>query len=221
MWFNVGNKFDGQLQLFMQDIANSLKYTERTGMNVTGEYSVMGDDVWPFYHGHSYPERFCDHAIEFDRSPATSMITGYTWAGYHRDGNNHTVGDVFSDINDTLFRIDCEVISEIIYRLAIPKIQVNITRPIENSFYLGNRWLSALQKRTVICGPIEITADVDSDAGIDRVEFYVDNKLKKTDTEEPFNYRWMLSVPFKHLIKVVAYDTNGNYGDDEIYVWNG
>jgi len=211
MSFNVGNKRDEPLMKFMQNVAQELKYTERTGIGITGEYSVYGTESWRFYSGHNYPERYCEHAIEFDRWP---------FPGYHRDGNNHNLGDVFSEINDTLYRVDCEVIAEIILRLTVTKLQVNITRPIENSFYLGNRLLSsALPRSTIICGPIEVTADVDSDIVIDRVEFYIDNKLAKMDTSEPYSYMWIVSLPLKHTIKVVTYDINGNYGDDEIQVW--
>ena len=209
MSFNVGNKRDEPLMKFMQNVAQELNYTERTGIGITGEYSVFGTEGYRFYRGHKYPERYCEHAIEFDRWP---------FPGYHRDGNNHTAGDVFSDINDTLYRVDCEVIAEIILRLTVPKLQITITTPESNSFYLRNKRLFTLPRSTIICGPIDITVDVNSDAGIDRVEFYIDNKLKTVDTTEPYSCKWMPLIPFKHAIKAVVYDANGNYADDEILI---
>jgi hypothetical protein len=210
MSFNVGHKQDIPLMKFMQKVAKELKYTERTGIGITGEDSVYGEETYVFYHGHRYPERYCRHAIEFDRFP---------YPGYHRDGNDHTKGDVFSDINDTLFRVDCEVIAEIILRLTVPKLQVKITKPMENSLYYKDRRLFTLFKNTIIYGPTDITVDIDSDAGIDKVEFYIDGDLKKTDNAEPYTYRWRALRSFKHTIKAVAYDTNGNYADDEIQVF--
>jgi hypothetical protein len=114
MSFNVGHKRDDALMKFMQNVARELKYTERTSIGITGEYSVYGTEGWRFYRSHKYPERYCEHAIEFDRWP---------YPGYHRDGNNHTAGDVFSKINDALYRVDCEVIAEIILRLTITKMK--------------------------------------------------------------------------------------------------
>ncbi|GEM_PF-2575259 len=115
MSFNVGHKRDDALMKYMQDVARELDYTERTGIGITGEPSVYGTEGYRFYHGHHYPERYCKHAIEFDRWP---------FPGYHRDGNNHNLGDVFSEINDTLYIADCEVIAEIIFRLTVVKITV-------------------------------------------------------------------------------------------------
>ena len=76
MSFNVAHKRDDALMKYMQDVARELNYTERTGIGITGEYSVFGYEGWRFYRGHRYPERYCEHAIEFDRWP---------YPGYHRD----------------------------------------------------------------------------------------------------------------------------------------
>jgi len=210
MSFNVGSELDDPLMKYMQRIAQELHYTERTGIGITGEYSVYGTESYVFYHGHHYPERYCEHAIEYDRFP---------YPGYHRDGKNHTQGDVFSEINDTLFRVDCEVIAETILRLTVPNLHVTIVSPEENSFYLRNLRLFSLPRNTVIYGPMEITADIDSDADIERVEFYFNGKLMKTATSEPYSYRWSPLKSFMYTIKVVAYDSNGNYADDEIQVF--
>jgi len=162
-----------------------------------------------FFHGHKYPERYCEHAIEFDR---------YPFPGYHRDGNNHTTGDSFNIINDTLFRVDSEVIAEIVIRLINSKLNVEVTRPIEKSFYLRNQRLFSLPRNTIIFGPIDVTVNITADAEIDEVDFYIDNKLKKTDTTEPYTFRWRPLKLFRQTIKVVAYDKNGNYAEDEIKV---
>ena len=107
MQFNVGHPRDKDLQAFMQNVASGLQYTKRTKIGLSGDYYAYGLESFVFYHGHRYPERYCKHAIEFDRWP---------YPGYHRDGANHTKGDVFSEINDTLYRVDCEVVSEICLR---------------------------------------------------------------------------------------------------------
>ena len=92
MSINVGHPRDDSLMKYIQNIARELQYTERTGIGIIGEYSIWANDASAFFHGHRYPERYCKHAIEFDR---------YPYPGYQRDGNNHSLGDTFSIINDT------------------------------------------------------------------------------------------------------------------------
>ncbi len=43
-----------------------------------------------------------------------------------------------------------------------------------------------------------------------RVEFYVDNALIATSTIPPFNERWMIATPGRHVIYVTAFDSAGN-----------
>lgn len=210
MSFNVAHKRDDTLMKYMQSIAQELNYTERTGIGITGGYSVYGTEGYRFYHGHKYPARYCKHAIEFDRFP---------YPGYHRDGSNHTKGDVFTEINDTLFQVDCEVIAEIIMRLTVPKLQVKIVSPEPNSFYLNNLRLFPLLRRTIVYGPMKIDVDIESENEIDRAEFYIDGKQKKIVTDEPFTYSCRDLKCFMQSIKVVVYDKNGNYADDEIEIF--
>ena len=209
MSFNVGHPRDDSLMRYMHNIARELQYTERTGIGIIGEYSIWANDVAAFFHGHRYPERYCKHAIEFDRFP---------YPGYQRDSNNHTGGDSFNSINDTLFRVDAEVIAEIILRLINSKLKVEITRPLEKSLYLRNLHILSLPRNTFLLGPIDITADIATESEIEKVEFYIDGKLKKTITDEPFTYRWRSFKLLKHTIKVVAYDKEGYYAEDEVLV---
>jgi hypothetical protein len=99
------------------------------------------------------------------------------------------------------------------------KIMVNITRPLSNSFYLRNFRLFRLPRTTVVYGPIIIAAKVTADAKVDRVEFYIDGKLRKTDSRPPYTYYWAPLLSFKHIIMVRAYDTNEHYASDELTVF--
>jgi hypothetical protein len=100
-------------------------------------------------------------------------------------------------------------------------INVTITRPLENSFYLRNfRLLRRLPGNTIIYGPITIKASVTvTNTSIDHVEFYIDSKLKKSDDSAPYTYRWAPLRSFKHNIAVKAYDTKGNVAIDQITVF--
>lgn len=107
------------------------------------------------------------------------------------------------------------------------KINVRITKPKDNIFYFKDKYQIPLPKNVIIVGPINITADVTATGEIDRVEFYVDGKKKGNDvTEEPYIYNWNPFISFRtsptsfnHTLKVIAYDTDGNFDSDEIIVW--
>jgi len=104
------------------------------------------------------------------------------------------------------------------------EINVTITRPTEHAYYLRNIKLFSMPRfsiprTTFIYGPITIAAKVTSNLSVDRVEFYIDGKLKKTDTIAPYNYRWSSLRCFKHTITVKAFDVQDNEALDEITVF--
>ena len=97
--------------------------------------------------------------------------------------------------------------------------EITITKPEKGSFYLRNELLFPLLINTIVYGPIDITANATSDAGIEKVEFYINEKLKDTVTEEPYTYRWAPLLCSRYTIKVTAYDNAGQNVSDEIKVF--
>jgi len=79
-------------------------------------------------------------------------------------------------------------------------------------------------RNTVLFGKTKISVDVEDDNGIEKVEFYVDDELISTDPEAPYEYVLAKQGLFKelffhkHMIKVIAYDTDGKTTSDEIEV---
>lgn len=74
---------------------------------------------------------------------------------------------------------------------------------------------------TYIVGKSTILVNATDDRGIDRVQFYIDDKLVYEDKEEPFEYSFRKIGLIKHLIrkhniKVVAYDIDGKYSSTYI-----
>ena len=66
-------------------------------------------------------------------------------------------------------------------------------------------------KRTVIIGKAMIeTTVLDETSGIERVEFYVDDELKQTISNGPYEWLWDERILFNHIIKAVTYDNAGN-----------
>jgi outer membrane protein assembly factor BamB len=96
--------------------------------------------------------------------------------------------------------------SYVIVSAAAPSIA--ITKP-ENGIYLRDKKVLPFS-RPFIIGAITIQVEASQEPfGIDRVEFYIDDTLKATDTETPYQYTWNTPAFFKHTIKVTAYDTSG------------
>ena len=99
-----------------------------------------------------------------------------------------------------------------------PTPNVNIIKP-EKALYIFNKKIIPLFF-TLIIGEIDIEVNAsDYLYGIDRVEFYIDDEIKSTDTSEPYSWTWDEMVFFRHTIKAIAYNNAGNSASDEIVVW--
>ena len=105
--------------------------------------------------------------------------------------------------------------SYVIVSAAAPSVA--ITKPV-NSIYLMDMRILPFSK-PVIIGKITIQVEATQEPfGIDRVEFYVDDTLKATDTEPPYEWAWSTPAFFKHTIRVIAYDTSGKNSEKSIDV---
>lgn len=96
--------------------------------------------------------------------------------------------------------------------------RVEILKPM-NALYINNNKVLSLPI-TVVFGSIEVEVQaVDNKSGINRVEFYVDNELRKTDTISPYSWTWREQAFFKHSLKVIVYDNAGNNATVAIPLW--
>ena len=53
---------------------------------------------------------------------------------------------------------------------------------------------------------------------MDKVEFYIDYKLKYIDESMPYKWFWDETIYGRHVVKVVAYDKEGNIATDQLKV---
>jgi len=102
-------------------------------------------------------------------------------------------------------------------------ITVTISKPLENKMYFRDEPLFNLTNRTIVYGSLTITANVTADAGVAKVEFYINGKLKGNDTTAPYTYTWapklsLNGLSLKHTISVIATDTLGNNASAEVNV---
>ena len=97
--------------------------------------------------------------------------------------------------------------------------EISIAEP--NGVYIFNKKVAPLPGqgvfRAIVIGMIDVKIDA-LNSSIDKVEIYVDNQLKETLTEEPYNWTWneRMVVPPIHYLKVVGYEGETEIGSDEI-----
>jgi len=100
------------------------------------------------------------------------------------------------------------------------KITVSVTRlleiikPVDNSLYILNRKTIIKYPSILIIGHIDIK--VETEENVEKVEFFIDNNLRYSDSEAPFKWRLNDRAFFdKKTIMVKAY-TNNNEINDKI-----
>jgi len=99
--------------------------------------------------------------------------------------------------------------------------EVQIVKP-EKALYVGNiKIIPRFFRFSKIFGSITIEAEaIDDDSGIEKVEFYINGKLKGTDTNEPYTHGWRrdgISFFGIFFIKVIAYDKEGLTSQDSLF----
>ncbi|MCD6447608.1 MAG: PKD domain-containing protein, partial [Thermoplasmata archaeon] len=94
-------------------------------------------------------------------------------------------------------------------------LTASIDKPRDGYLYINDREIIPLPgKITVIIGKISIVASIQCGL-LDRVEFYIDNELKETKYQPPYEWEWNEFAMGYHQIKIVAYDLIGNRVEDE------
>jgi hypothetical protein len=72
----------------------------------------------------------------------------------------------------------------------------------------------------VVSKLVKIEVDASDDKGVKKVEFYIDNVLKHTDTQSPYDWNWDTArgPSGNHTVKVKAYDTDNQTAEQSIQV---
>jgi hypothetical protein len=97
---------------------------------------------------------------------------------------------------------------------------VTINKP-KNGLYFMNFFIRPyLFRGPLILGPIDVEVEVvDHKYEIEKVEFYINDELMAIETSEPYRMNWSEMAFGRYDIKIVAYNSNGDIGVDEIRVW--
>ena len=132
--------------------------------------------------------------------------TTYSWYAIADDGEFTTKSDTWSFKTKEIVHTDPTV---------------KIIKP-EKGIYLKNRKIFPRPLRfTLIIGDITVVAEAEDEDGIEKVEFYINNKLKGRDVKAPYTFEWHKDrMRFCHffVLKVVAYDNDGAQSMDRMIV---
>lgn len=104
-----------------------------------------------------------------------------------------------------------------------PSLQITSPKKGYISINLGDIFIRKILIfiTTMVIGKTDITATVtDTQSGVKRVEFYIDNELKATFTAPPYKWTWTeQGFVFPYTLKVIAYDYSENQISSELKVW--
>jgi len=88
--------------------------------------------------------------------------------------------------------------------------EVGIQTPSAKYLYrFGKQIRKTLTGNTILLGRTTLVAYASDDSKIEKVEFYIDDKLMKTVTGEPYEWIWYEFTIGKKTITVLAYDNQG------------
>jgi PKD repeat protein len=101
--------------------------------------------------------------------------------------------------------------------ITAPAPTVTIIKPVNGIYFRDIRILPF--SKSFIIGKITIEVDASQEPfGIERVDFFIDDTFKASDTTIPYSWTWDTPAFRTHTIKVVAYDTSGNNNYDKLTI---
>jgi len=202
---HVGSSGDIIVLIYNSDVlAPSVNITYPTeGATVSGNVSVTAvasDNI-----GVTKVEFSLDSIIKFTDTISPYI---YVWDTKTSSEGNHTIRAAAYDATDNM---GVSLVKVIVSNSDKTAPSVGITSPAQDA---------------VVTGTINVNAIASDNVGVTKVEFYVDDLLKFTDTTSPYIYTWntTTSVNGNHTLSALAYDAATNVGissDVSVIVSNG
>ncbi len=184
----------------VQIVPNDNIQVHRNKIYDNSRYGAISD---PYLVGEEY--------VSYDLDAGNNWW-GFESGPYHEQQNPSGEGDQVSD--HVVFAPWVESLLPV----------VNITRPLQ--FYLYVDFGDFIELKipfviSLIIGKIRVETElVNSLYEIDRVEFFVDNELRSTDTTAPYVWEWdEKTMLFLYKIKVKVFDIKDNVAQDDVIVW--
>ncbi len=93
-------------------------------------------------------------------------------------------------------------------------------KPDEGYLYFHEKPIaSTFLRNTIILGDIKFEVNAFSKEGIERIEFYLNDKLQHIDDEFPYEYFWDENSFGRYRLKIISIDTIGNYSEKQMIIW--
>jgi len=106
----------------------------------------------------------------------------------------------------------------LMYAKRIGTFVVSIDEPDRGYIYkFGEKNRTFFNGHTIVIG--HVTVKVKANRKIQKVDFYLDDKLKCSVNNEPFSWYWSYCPFLRHTIKIVATDFSGSIASDRNMVW--
>ncbi len=176
----------------------------------------------------TYPEKI---DLEIERVPSRPYSDHASFIDYNYDAIffiEYEFNDYYHSPDDTIDKMDLDYATRVTRLIVGALVElaklaegdwedpvVSLEKP-KGYLYLQNKEIISLPLgMTIILGGIEIEAHAfDNESGVSKVEFYIDDELKFTDSEIPYAFMWDERAFLIHKLEVKAYD----YGGNEAYV---
>jgi len=148
---------------------------------------------------------------------------GNYWDDYTGVDENH------DNIGDIPYKIDywdgyydtCPFMTPYPYDQDLPSVEIK--KPQKALYIMNEALLPRFVRLPLIIGDIDIEVNAFDDSGIQRVEFFIDNKQVFIDWDYPYTMSWskdrMRIFRHLHILKIVAYDYAGKKSEDTVIVW--
>jgi len=170
-----------------------------TLLNLSDDQTVSGNvEIIPSVTAPTELDRI---DILMDGTALANVLTPpfeYTWDSSMVDPGTHEFTLIATDRAGNKGQIDFSLTVE-------EPIAIQITAPLDGD---------------TVSGSAMVLTEITSDLAVDRVEFFVDNRLLQTISSEPYGFEWDLAAVTagSHEIKVSTTDIDGFSAEDTIFV---
>ncbi len=212
----------------------------------TGTLKVYITEInsrWSDWNGNPYTSAFLDYAMKKEIRVTANENATFTevWAGGMTGiypENLWVIAVCFADSSKTQYAdppennrkfdayyADATVATRVSEGALPPGIGISVPK-IRNRYIFGKEmhpfFGNTLLRKTVILGKITIKANVEAEAGVEKVEFLISGLLGQrtaTVTTEPYEWAWDSFALGRYTLTAKVYDTEGRTASNSIDVF--
>lgn len=226
-----------EISLLLKDDVNEFKDEISLALSNTRKYaSIFNIDYYVDLYHFMELLTIDNEDVVYAKNKVMNVMNTTVIANAHVDGDNSGGLSIYFpsskyDYNSSLWYEEIPVpYEEVMFALdtnwddflktfLYSLFEIRLEKPTGGNLYIADREIAPiLRGNPLIIGKITIETDALDEDGVDRVEFYVDDELKETIYDEPFEWTWNERAFGTHEIQVTAYDNDGDEAEDKIDV---